>query len=303
MDLDLRKVRYFVAVAERLHFGRAADELHIAQSVLSRQIRALEQDLGTLLLFRDRRSVELTDAGRQLLHDAKPLLSAAAAARHRVNRAAAAGRQLVVGFGWGITVTDVVSAFTEAHPAVCVEVRHLGWSEQASAVLDGRVDVALVRPPVEEAGLRLDVLCTESRMVALPTGHRLADRTVVTRADLGGESWLPERRAGGPGARPEESAARVGPGSVEERLELVARGDGLILVPESAAACYGRPGIAYVRVADVAPDEIWLARTVTDRSPAVAAFARIAQAVRGDNARVVPADPAHTVCGDAALVH
>jgi DNA-binding transcriptional LysR family regulator len=72
MDLDLRKLRYFVAVADRLHFGRAADELHIAQPALSRQIRALEQDLGASLFTRDRHRVELTDAGRQLLADAGP---------------------------------------------------------------------------------------------------------------------------------------------------------------------------------------------------------------------------------------
>ena len=88
MDLDLRKVRYFVAVAYRLHFGRAADELHIAQPVLSRQIRALEHDLGTELLIRDSHGVALTDAGRQLLADAGPLLASAHAVRRRVTVAA-----------------------------------------------------------------------------------------------------------------------------------------------------------------------------------------------------------------------
>src|SRR4051812_49655768 len=84
MDLDLRKLRYFVAVADKLHFGRAADELHIAQPVLSRQIRALEHDLGASLLTRDSHGVMLTDAGRQLLTDAGPLLASAQAVRHRV---------------------------------------------------------------------------------------------------------------------------------------------------------------------------------------------------------------------------
>src|SRR5215469_12092178 len=77
LDLDLRKLRYFVAVADRLHFGRAADELHIAQPALSRQIRALEQDLGAVLFTRNRHGVALTDAGRQLLADAGPLLASA----------------------------------------------------------------------------------------------------------------------------------------------------------------------------------------------------------------------------------
>src|SRR6476469_2075209 len=98
MDLDLRKLRYFLAVADRLHFGRAADELHIAQPVLSRQIRALEQDLGASLFTRDSHGVTLTDAGRQLVTDAGPLLASAAAVRRRVTVAAHGGRRLAVGF-------------------------------------------------------------------------------------------------------------------------------------------------------------------------------------------------------------
>src|SRR3954464_311678 len=93
MDLDLRKLRYFVTVADRLHFSRAADELHIAQPVLSRQIRALEHDLGTPLLTRDSHGVELTDAGRQLLADAGPLLASPDAVRRRVTAAAARARR------------------------------------------------------------------------------------------------------------------------------------------------------------------------------------------------------------------
>ncbi|HEY9339887.1 MAG TPA: LysR family transcriptional regulator, partial [Kribbella sp.] len=84
MDLDLRKLRYFVAVAEELHFGRAAERLHIAQPVLSRQIRALEDELRAQLFARTRRSTELTASGRQLLDDARPLLAAADATRRRV---------------------------------------------------------------------------------------------------------------------------------------------------------------------------------------------------------------------------
>lgn len=88
MDLDLRKLRYFVAVASQLHFGRAADDLHIAQPVLSRQIRALEHDLGASLFMRDSHGVTLTEAGKQLLADAGPLLASAHAARRRVAVAA-----------------------------------------------------------------------------------------------------------------------------------------------------------------------------------------------------------------------
>src|SRR3954469_23728752 len=102
IDLALRKVRYFVTAAQRLHFGRPADDLHIAQPVLSRQIRALEQDLGAALFTRDSHGVALTDAGRQLQADAGPLLASAQAARHRVTAAARGGRRLMVGFRAGI---------------------------------------------------------------------------------------------------------------------------------------------------------------------------------------------------------
>src|SRR3954471_3713630 len=115
MDLDLRKLRYFVAVAEKLHFGRAADELHIAQPALSRQIRALEKDLGTPLLTRDSHGVALTDAGRQLLTDAETLLASAHAVRRRVTLAARGSRRLMVGFRAGITVTAAVRAFAVQH--------------------------------------------------------------------------------------------------------------------------------------------------------------------------------------------
>src|SRR3712207_970904 len=105
MDLDLRKVRYFVAVAEELNFGRAADRLHIAQPVLSRQIRALENELHAQLFVRDKRTTELTAAGRQLLEDAKPLLAAADALRRRVAQSARGTARFSIGFMPGIPVT------------------------------------------------------------------------------------------------------------------------------------------------------------------------------------------------------
>ena len=110
MDLDLRKVRYFVAVADRLHLGRAADELHIAQPALSRQIRALEKDLGTPLLTRDSHGVALTDAGRQLLTDAGPLLASTHAVRRRVTVAARGSRRIMVGFRAGIAVAPAIQS-------------------------------------------------------------------------------------------------------------------------------------------------------------------------------------------------
>src|SRR3954471_3728700 len=157
-DMDLRKLRYFVAVADQLHFGRAADELHIAQPVLSRQIRALEQDLGASLFTRDRHGVALTDAGRQLLADAGPRLASAHAVRRRVSAAARGSRRLMVGFRAGIPVIPAARAFAARHPDVTVDVQRIEADDQAALLLDGRIDIAYVRPPLDETGLHLTPL-------------------------------------------------------------------------------------------------------------------------------------------------
>jgi DNA-binding transcriptional LysR family regulator len=150
MDLDLRKLRYFVAVAEELHFGRAAERLHIAQPVLSRQIRILEEELSSQLFVRDRRHTELTAAGRQLLEEAHPLLANADALRRRVGRAARGSSDtFTVGFMPGLIVTAAVRGLSAAHPDLTVDVIRTGWDNQVQVVHDGRVDVSFVRLPID----------------------------------------------------------------------------------------------------------------------------------------------------------
>lgn len=284
MDLDLRKVRYFVAVAERLHFSRAAEELLIAQPALSRQIRALEKELRTELFVRDSHRVELTDAGRQLLDDAVPLLAAADAARRRLDRVAHGPRTLVVGFRAGIRVTDAVRAFTAGHPEVTVEVRRVEWDDQAEAVLDGRVDVAYVRLPVARGGLTLLPLFTEPRMVALPAGHPLAGRSAFTTAELAAQTEILHLCAnpdpGGPGP---VSAVRT----VEEKLEYVASGRGITYLPRSATLLYRRSDVAYRPVTDLPPDEVALAYPEERPAALVTAFAGAALRVGGSAGPVV----------------
>src|SRR5690349_7683870 len=160
MDLDLRKLRYFQAVATELHFGRAAEALHLAQPVLSRQIRVLEDDLRVQLLDRDQRGTQLTAAGEQLLADMGPLLEAAEAVRRRVCRAAR-GKRLVVGFIPGLIVTGPVRALRGAHEDLEVEVLHVGWEDQVAVILDGRVDIGYIRLPADTRGLCIEPLFTE----------------------------------------------------------------------------------------------------------------------------------------------
>jgi DNA-binding transcriptional LysR family regulator len=276
-DLDLVKVRGFVAVAERLHFRQAAEALHIAQPALSRQIQALEQQLGVRLLERDRRTVALTPAGRQLLDDAVPLLAAADAARRRVQRAARGAQALVVGFRTGIIVTDAVRRFSAEAPDVAVDVQRLEWDDQEEAVLAGRVDVAYVRRPIDARGLRLVPLYAEPRLAAMPADHPLAGRAAVLEADLAAEHHLRYLEP-----------VKTGPArttvlrSVEAKLEYVAAGQGIIVLPESATRYYTRPDVVYVPVADAAPDEVLLATEASRRSRLVTAFVAAARAVASD---------------------
>lgn len=272
MDLDLRKVRYFAAVADRLHFGRAAEELHIAQPALSRQIRALEKDLGTPLLTRDSHGVALTDAGRQLLADAGPLLASAHAVRHRVTVAARGSRRLVVGFRAGVVVTPAARMFATRHPDVLVDMQRIEWDDQAPMLLDGRIDVAYVRLPIDETGLRVIPLYAEPRVAVLSTGHRLAGKEQITEADLAGEPlvWPPDPGTQ-PTRRPHPNAGYQVRG-VDETLEHVAAGRGVSFVARSATVFHSHPEVVYVPVTDLAPEQVCLAVAASHTSPLVDDF-------------------------------
>lgn len=285
MDLDLRKLRYFVAVAEELHFGRAAERLHIAQPVLSRQIRALEDELKVRLFLRDRRSTELTPAGAQLLADAGPLLAAAGAARRRVARAARGLASFTVGFMPGLIVTGAVRELSRRHPDLTVEVVRTCWDEQTEAILDGRVDIGYVRMPVDTRGLATRGLLAEPRVVVLPADHPYAGKPVLAIADLAGEHLLQDPAAvpewrdiakelAEPGRRPAVPVFR----SVEEKLESVAAGRGVVVLPLSTATYYTRADIVHVEIEDIGPNRVFLAWDGSRHDPLIEEFADIAAA-------------------------
>jgi DNA-binding transcriptional LysR family regulator len=272
LDLDLRKLRYFAAVAEQLHFGRAADELHIAQPVLSRQIRALEKDLGTPLLTRDSHGVALTEAGRQLLADVGPLLASAHAVRRRVTVAAHGSQRLMVGFRAGITIAAAVREFAVQHPDVIVDMQRVEGDDQAAMLLDGRIDVGFVRLPINEAGLRVTPLYTEPRVAVLPIGHRLAGKEQITEADLAGEPLLWSADPGTqPTRRPHPNAGYLVRG-VDETLEHVAAGRGISFLARSATVFYSHPEVSYVPVPDLEPDQVCLAVAESRTSPVIDDF-------------------------------
>jgi DNA-binding transcriptional LysR family regulator len=283
VDLDLRKLRYFVAVAEELSFRRAADRLHLAQPVLSRQIRALEKELHAQLFTRDSTGTQLTAAGHQLLTDATLLLANAGAAQRRVARAAAGTVTFTVGFMPGLTITEPVRALGAAHPDISVEVLRTDWTNQISVLHDGRADIGYVRMPVDLTGLQSSLLFTEPRVAMLPTSHRLADKDTLSIHDLADEHLLqhpeavPEWQAVATELREARRPSLVDARSVEEKLERVAAGRGFSVLPESAASYYHRPDVAWVPVTDIAPNEVRLAWVSARRTPLIAEFVQLAE--------------------------
>jgi DNA-binding transcriptional LysR family regulator len=288
LDLDLRKLRYFVAVAEELHFGRAAERLFLAQPVLSRQIQKLEQELGVTLFERTSRTVALTSAGRQLVDEARPLLAAGEAARRRVRQAAEARPTLTVGFFIGdATVTRAIRRFRERRPDVTTQVRRIYWSDQAQVLIDGAADVAFVHLPIDERGLELVPLYAEERVALLAADHPLARKKSIDIAQLADDPVVLHRGASddweafhNQNPRPDGHVAPEGPtvANLEEKLEVVASGAAISFVPRSvAAAAQHQPGVAIVPVRDIPPTQVCLAWNSARVSPLVHSFCEAAR--------------------------
>jgi DNA-binding transcriptional LysR family regulator len=293
-DLDLRKLRYFVAVAEELSFIRAAERLHIAQPVLTRQIRVLEKELGVELFVRSTRGTALTPAGAELVDDARAILRSAMAVQRRVRHAARGGSRLTIGFMPGILPTETVRALRERFPDLRVDVVRTSWDDQVEMVLDGRIDASFVRFPIRRRGLTVIPLYTEPRVVVLPSTHPLAARESVSLAELGGLDLLQD-----PQAVPEwrdASAAVRGAAhltgsppprarTVEEKLEMVAGELGVVILPASTAQFYTRPDVTYRPVEDLAPNQVALAYQAGRDSPELRAIEDIVRERYLDPAR------------------
>lgn len=167
--MELRQLVYFVTVAEELHFGRAAERLHIVQSAVSQQIRRLERELGAELFDRSPRHVRLTGAGERLLPEARTVLAAVDRARAAV--APAEVLRLGTSTGLGAHLDRVLAGFAERKPAVQVELVSLPARERLARVVDGRLDAAFVRGAEPLAGVRVLPLWPDPLVAALPAGH------------------------------------------------------------------------------------------------------------------------------------
>jgi DNA-binding transcriptional LysR family regulator len=293
MDVHLRNLRYFVAVAEELHFSRAAQRLHVSQPALSKQIRQLERELRFPLFRRDRRRVELTAAGEALLPKARRLLGdweeslGIAAAR-----AAEEGKVLQIGFqtsvGGGL-YQAVAARFAERRPDWRLVLRLHEWSDPTGGLLDETADVAFLWLPTgAEDRIAVRPLRSERRFVALPIGHRLARRKGVRMTDLLEEPFVALPEAAGPlrdywlalderGGAPVRIGAEAA--TPDETFEAVAAGDAVVLLAEGNTTVYARPGIVYRPVIDLEPCQLAVGWRRGDRRAVVRELVKASEEV------------------------
>ena len=293
--MELRQLRYFVAVAEELHFRRAAERLHISQPPLSQQIRALEDELGFALLERTRRRVQLTPAGEAFLRDARAILSELEGAVTTARRidAGQTGRLRVgfVGSALLSIVPGTVERFRSSRPGIAIELRERSTFDQLRAVSAGVIDVGLVRPPIEgEADLRAETVLRERTVAALPAAHPLAALARVPLRRLGAEPLVLFPRAQAPGFHDLLIGALAdrgaGPRVIQYAPEmltiigLVAAGTGVSLVPASVSRL-ALDGVAYRPVSGAPRSELVAITRAADDSSLVRAFVAEATAATG----------------------
>ncbi len=276
--VETRELRYFVAVAEELHFGRAAQRLAMAQPPLSRAIQQLERRLGVVLLHRGSRAIALTEAGSVLLREARAALDAVDAAERRTRRAGTARPGVVLATKAGASselLSKLLDAYTAEPGAVAVEVMLCGPGEQEGLLRDGRADVALLHRPFDSAaGFDTEDLHTEGQVVVLPAGHRLADRSHLSVAEVCDLTDLPLPRWPRPdGSYPDGPGPRVRDHT--QLTQLIALGRTCAVMPESVRA-HLRDTHAVVPVPDAPAVTTVIAWPPHSRSTAVADLVRTA---------------------------
>jgi DNA-binding transcriptional LysR family regulator len=291
--VELRELRYFIAVAEELNFTRAAARLSMAQPPLSAAIGKLERKLGVRLLERTSRRVALTPAGAVLLEQGRVAIEGFGAALERARRTGAQPGLLTVAVKPGVgtdLVRDMLRRCAEdpGLPEVRIMFGHPGGP--ADAVRAGVADAAILRAPFDRRGLDTELLLVEPRVAVLPADHRLAGLRELRRADLAGEPmprWAgstdPAAAAHWTGRDTPWAGLPIGHvphgpeiNDVSQLLDAVTLGNAVAYVPLSVADEHRRPELVFVPVSDLSPSEVMAAWPDASRSQAVAGFVRAA---------------------------
>ena len=290
--MELRRLRYFVAVANTLHFGRAAAELRIAQPALSQQIRALETELGVRLLDRNSRNVSLTAAGTVLLAEATEILRATDRARRRTLAAAAElHATLRVSYARsapGPPTTTIIDEFRGRFATVSLQLTSGFTATHVAGLLDGTLDLAFVHPPLQSSALECLVIAAEPMVAAVPDDHPAAAAGAITVAQLRREpvvSWPREHSPGlhdhiyGEiwGSHEAAPIVRVEPDE-EQLLRAVSEGAGVAVITSSRAAMLTVPGARTLPISDLPLSaELGLAWHVGDDRSTVHSFLGVAR--------------------------
>ncbi|MFI9045804.1 LysR family transcriptional regulator [Streptomyces sp. NPDC053427] len=289
MDVHGRDLRYFAAVAEELHFTRAAERLYVSQPALSKQIRMLEKQVGAALFERDRREVRLSAVGAALLPHAQRILAEWEAAQRAVARVVAdQAAVLVVGMstspGRGGVLPAIRSRFTAAHPGARLRLRQVPWHDSTAGLADGTCDAAFVWLPLPDPDrYRWVVVAEEPRLVAMADTHPLADREIIDFTDLLDEPFLALPDSAGPlrdywlatdarGGKPALIGAEVA--STEETYEALVAGLGVVLLAAGNTPLITLGGVVTRAVRGISPSRFALAWLADDRRPLVQAYVR-----------------------------
>ncbi|MFI2260951.1 LysR family transcriptional regulator [Streptomyces tubercidicus] len=279
--MELRTLRYFVAVAEELHFGRAAARLHMSQPPLSRAIKQLEADVGALLFARSPAGVTLTPVGTVLLDEARALLDHADRVRVRVSAAAGAATITVgiLGDGTDPGVSRLAAAYRRNHPGIDIHIRDTDLTDPTCGLRAGLVDVALTRAPFDETALTVRTLRTDPVGVVLRADDPLARRDRLRLAELSGRRWFqfpqdtdPSWQSYWNGGTPREGPVVR---AVQECLQAVLWNGTVGLAPLG----HDLPaGLAVVPLTDMVPSRVVAVWNEGDTNPLIRSFIEIATA-------------------------
>lgn len=291
--VDIRQLRYFQAVAEELHFGRAAARLAIAQPALSRQVQQLEEELGTPLLRRTQRRVELLPAGALLLERSRAIQQELARTLADVRRTGAGelGR-LALGFIHSSTyglLPSVIRRFRQLYPGIQLELHEMPITAQHAALVRGTIDLGLLRVQPAPAELEVVPVMADPFVLAVPARHRLAAKARVRLKDVAGEPFVMFSQGEAPLLHDRVQAMCEQAGFVPDVVQyatqlhtmvgLVGGGLGVAVVPESARNLHPRQ-VRFVQIADKAePVHIALGWRRGQETPAIRSFRKVTQEV------------------------